>query len=326
VEGAFRLSDGRIVVANTGTRELRYYDAQGSHLASVGRDGEGPGEFRWIGPIFRLPGDSILAHDSNLDRISLFDPDGRFVELWATPGLEGRLFHGPRGVLPGGHLLVSGNWAYTSGGTSQVVPDSVLYLRMPRDGQRRDTIGWFPNGDRYVVSTPRMVGFDRPPFQKKGALAVHGDEIFTGVGEPYQIEVRDAGGELRRIIRRDLSPRPLTEDLIDSFRNPEPVEGEEGPWEEYIRARQEFSYPSTIPLFSEIRVDREGCLWVRRIIWPEEGDPLWDIFDPSGRLIASIRTPPDLEIHDIGRDFLLGVWTDEFDVEYLRMYSLRRSE
>jgi hypothetical protein len=39
---AFRLSDGRIVIANSGTQELRYYDASGRHVMSVGGRGGGP--------------------------------------------------------------------------------------------------------------------------------------------------------------------------------------------------------------------------------------------------------------------------------------------
>ena len=39
------LADGRIVVANGGSDELRFFDSTGSHLASRGGQGEGPGEF-----------------------------------------------------------------------------------------------------------------------------------------------------------------------------------------------------------------------------------------------------------------------------------------
>jgi len=46
VAGARRLDDGRIVIANSGTHELRFYDADGTYLQSVGREGDGPGEFR----------------------------------------------------------------------------------------------------------------------------------------------------------------------------------------------------------------------------------------------------------------------------------------
>ena len=46
VGGALRLDDGRIVVANGGTGELRFYDEAGSYLSASGRKGEGPGEFK----------------------------------------------------------------------------------------------------------------------------------------------------------------------------------------------------------------------------------------------------------------------------------------
>ncbi|HEX7024405.1 MAG TPA: hypothetical protein VF187_06275, partial [Gemmatimonadales bacterium] len=44
VRGATRLGDGRIVVANTGSGELRIYDGKGKWLRNLGRKGEGPGE------------------------------------------------------------------------------------------------------------------------------------------------------------------------------------------------------------------------------------------------------------------------------------------
>lgn len=45
VTGALRLSDGRIVVANGATSEIRWYDGEGQHLATAGRKGQGPGEY-----------------------------------------------------------------------------------------------------------------------------------------------------------------------------------------------------------------------------------------------------------------------------------------
>ncbi|MCA1791825.1 MAG: hypothetical protein LC667_18830, partial [Thioalkalivibrio sp.] len=42
------LENGRIVLANGGTHELRYYDLSGAHLGSAGRQGGGPGEFAFL--------------------------------------------------------------------------------------------------------------------------------------------------------------------------------------------------------------------------------------------------------------------------------------
>jgi hypothetical protein len=79
VVGSTRLSDGRLVVANGGAGEIRYYDATGRHLRTSGGRGGGPGEFRRLRKIFRHTADSLLASDRSAERLSLFDPTGAFV-------------------------------------------------------------------------------------------------------------------------------------------------------------------------------------------------------------------------------------------------------
>lgn len=83
VQGAAWLSDGRIVVANGGTRELRYDGSVGTFSRSVDREGEGPSEFRSLDFLGRHRGDTIVAYDARLRRLSLFDEAGEFV---ASPG------------------------------------------------------------------------------------------------------------------------------------------------------------------------------------------------------------------------------------------------
>jgi hypothetical protein len=51
---------------------------------------------------------------------------------------------------------------------------------------------------------------------------------------------------------------------------------------------------------------------------------VWDVFDPNGRWITTVTFPKDVQSHDIGEDYILGVWEDELDVEYVRMYALDR--
>ena len=52
IRTAFLLSDGRIVVADAGSRQFRYFSAEGEHIRTVGRRGRGPGEFATLsGPV-----------------------------------------------------------------------------------------------------------------------------------------------------------------------------------------------------------------------------------------------------------------------------------
>lgn len=76
---AVRLDDGRIVVANTGTGELRFFDPAGRFLFKAGRRGGGPGEFRLLWRVYRHGSDSLLAYDQAGGRITVFDANGDFV-------------------------------------------------------------------------------------------------------------------------------------------------------------------------------------------------------------------------------------------------------
>ena len=52
------------------------------------------------------------------------------------------------------------------------------------------------------------------------------------------------------------------------------------------------------------------------------GGPRWTVFDPRGRMLGTIETPGSGRVTEIGEDYLLGIWTDELDVEQVRMYRL----
>ena len=83
-----RLDDGSILLANSGSASLRHYDAGGRFIRSIGGQGEGPGEFRGLSWFAVLPGDSLVAFDRMLRRVSLFDLDGAFLGSTAvTPNV-----------------------------------------------------------------------------------------------------------------------------------------------------------------------------------------------------------------------------------------------
>ena len=89
VVGALRLSDDRVIVANGGTNEIRFYGPGGAFLSASGGEGEGPGEFRGLDAIRRLRGDSLFARDGRLYRGSVFDGQGRFIRA-VQPQVPGR--------------------------------------------------------------------------------------------------------------------------------------------------------------------------------------------------------------------------------------------
>lgn len=76
-----------LLVLTAGATEVLHFDRQGRLLASFGRQGEGPGEFRYPTDIVAL-GDSVYVLDSGLRRISLFFR-GDFADSWLFTSLAG---------------------------------------------------------------------------------------------------------------------------------------------------------------------------------------------------------------------------------------------
>lgn len=81
---------GRYYVLEAFATRIQVYGADGEHLASIGREGEGPGEFRNVSDIEVGDADSLYAFDLLNRTVSVFDPDHAFVRsdrLRITPNI-----------------------------------------------------------------------------------------------------------------------------------------------------------------------------------------------------------------------------------------------
>jgi hypothetical protein len=68
-------SRGRIHVGDWTAARVAVLDSTGALVRTVGRRGLGPGEFRGMGSVQVLRGDSVLAYDPAAVRLSVFAPD-----------------------------------------------------------------------------------------------------------------------------------------------------------------------------------------------------------------------------------------------------------
>ena len=85
--------------------------------------------------------------------------------------------------------------------------------------------------------------------------------------------------------------------------------------------------PATLPTAYQLVVDADGAVWLRDDVGPVMRDSIpsrWSVLDRGGGWLGDVTTPRRTEIHQITRDRVVGVWRDENDVEYVRIYGLRR--
>jgi hypothetical protein len=327
----FRWTMGRIVVCNGMDSTIRIFDRLGDFVRMVGGEGEGPGEYSFIEACWPIPSGMVVAADNYLSFLNL---EGTVVRKVLIPSVNGgRAF--PHGVFEDGSYFVI---------RRHETPSS--------DGVHDATAGVFvidaagePGSEFLTMKQDRRIQQGRysitQQFGPIGSITGAADGIFYGWPETYSISEFDAQGVLQAVISRAWDPLPVTEEDVAgwlSFRDTlTEFQGSDSPdlREAYRKQTSIMVFPEHRAPFDEMHVDRIGHLWVRNThprydrIYASFGvrfpfEWTWDVFDPQGRWLTTVTLPAAFRAHDIGEDYILGVWRDELDVEYVRMYSLDR--
>jgi len=98
-ENAAVLPDGRIAVADTHYHRVVLFAPDGTVAGMFGRDGDGPGEFRF--PVGICAGDDghiYVGEYGGNDRIQVFDGAGKFIRTFGTFGTGPGQFQRPQGL------------------------------------------------------------------------------------------------------------------------------------------------------------------------------------------------------------------------------------
>lgn len=329
VRAAVPMSGGRIAVANGGTQEIRVYSADGEIERTLGREGGGPGEFRALTWIAAMAGDSIMAYDWRDRRVTVFAPTG---EVARTVSMASDSAGGLSPRITG--VMEDGSFAVQSG---TMPPPGEMTGGLTRAPARVHRVG--PDGDGWVpvaelLGDERMIRMDPErsmismmvlPVFRASRSAVAGPFIYAADTDRYEIRRYQPDGTLSGLIRHASEPVPITAAETDELVR-QRVELAET--EAQRRIAEQFGeglhLPPTMPAFAEMLADADGNVWVQEFVWPEGAGARWSVLSPAGRWLGDVEMPEGLRPTYIGADVVVGVWTDELDVEYVRVHELRK--
>jgi hypothetical protein len=83
--------------------------------------------------------------------------------------------------------------------------------------------------------------------------------------------------------------------------------------------------PGSTAAYSALFVDSDGFVWAPAAQRVGQAGPVnTQIFAPDGEWLGTIALPDRFTVFEIGSDYLLGVWRDEFDVERVQLRALER--
>ncbi len=325
VRNAVRLADNTIVVANTGSSELRAFDESGAPLWSTGRDGEGPGEFRNIGWLALVEPDTLIVYDRSLRRVSFFDLKGEFVHMIRLLSPGGALRPQAVGVLAGGHILVHSVMLATPQLEPGVHRMPGKALRFAPDGTLTDTLQDLAATQWVVTGTPPQTLLASLPFGRSSSLAVFRQHAYLADNARYEIVRYGPDGAVDGYVRVAGPLRDVGAEHIEHYREQELRRRTDANAHRRLAEHyDEVPWPSTFPAFRDIRVDRIGNLWVRTYAPPQDSTTTFHVFGADGLFSATVMLPPRVDLLEAGDDYVLARWRDDLDVEYVRLYRLTK--
>lgn len=286
VFGATKTANG-FVVAESRSSSLLFLDAKGKVVRTVGRQGQGPGEFN--GGIFvsRCAGDSIFAWDSRTMRISVFTASGVYARQ--IPAFAARFACSRANVIA--LLLRPRDIPGRSGGAvERISPVTLIDLK-------GDSLG----GVAAVPATANQM------FGPAPSIAVRGEELYVGTGRQPSIDVYDRRGRPLRRITFPSRPVPIStaafegavEELLDAGR----LVGEQRAQQRAALLKRGF--PPEYPPYRLIAVAPNGMVWLLTSQMRDSVAHLRAVSD-NGNVVAEVDLPGENAwLLEAGDDYLL---------------------
>ena len=321
IRGMGRLSDGSVAAVDRATAEIRIYDEAGRHLRSMGRHGEGPGEFNDPYMLWITAGDTLWVGDNSPWRYNLFTAQGEFVrQVNFTPVFP----YAPQaaGVLDNGYTVNPRSKSASREDFS--VPDTLIVQIHDPGGQLVGSLARMPDRTSGVVSeAPDLWLF--PLFQSFAEFDARGSTIVLAHGRDTELRILDDEFNLRTIVRWFEPDREVTRADVRAWRE-DYTEGRtqfaSTDWTRFDDARLSDERPvaDLFPAISHLMLGRDGRVWVEQYDRPRE-DRGWLAFGPDGEFLCHLAQLPG-DVREFGADYVLLLHETELGIQTVHMYRL----
>lgn len=316
---------GSVYVADRGRKQIAVFDSAGRLVRTIGRSGQGPGEFRSLTDLAWL-GDTLVVADLTQRRITLFSRDGRHLTAWPITSEIAML----RRLIQGGPSLAAAVMVREG----PVI--AAAHGQPVREAVRR-YYHFTPTGEAVRIAgvedaTPEPRGSDcettggaieilEPPFADRGPLAARraNGELALATRDRYRIDFLDprTGVPATRIDR----PYPELR-VTDPKWQAEAARfialGRAGA----IQCTPRYERPELQPIIRAMTSDERGRLWLE--VTTATGFAL-NIVDPNAASVSeSVMPSRDPRVAPYARGNRLYIVAIDADgVQSIQVYSRR---
>lgn len=273
-----------IFVSDFRSVHIRVFDKSGNYITTIGRKGQGPGEFGQITNIQITPENELLVHDRYTRRLSFFSLDGKYLRTEQIKGIQaGRIE-----VNSKGNYLVR-TYDFEEG----TLNAAVELKKYSPDLEFLDTIA----KDKYRNA---QVSFQ--PWMASKFLS--SSLIVCGFRESYEFQILDSEGNVIQKILRDYIPVEISEEEKTMRHLPQSNE-----------------LPRYFPAFQDFSVDEEGRIYAQTFERQRDGDKFYyDVFGSDGKYICKVRLNAIPQYWKNGKMYTIE--EDESGFQYVKRYKV----
>jgi hypothetical protein len=341
--------DGSIYVFDRQVPALRKYDSKGKFVRTLGRKGQGPGEYLSGGGLAVLPDGKVLLWDTGTWRINVYSPEGEYIRSLPTPS----------GFTGTGTLVTSRSLLVDSAGAIYVK----RILRMPRRMEISRTVWVKMRSDGTVLDTIPVpeLGVETPsvtaqttnssssanvPFAPRALTALSPFGYFvTAFPNRYAFELRPLKPARQIVsVRREVQPERVSAEerndarskIESQMRRVDPGWNWNGP-----------DIPRFKPAFENVAIGTDGRVWVAvvqetaprsggsfgigsgraggQVVRPTPSNEppkagLYDVFERDGTYVGQVALPLRFTAVFRRGDQLWGIGYDEDEVATVKRF------
>jgi len=314
VFSVIQLSSGNIVVSNSGTHELRFFDSNGNFIKSTGQNGRGPGDFGdWSSmKLHKYSDDSFIVNDNSNNRGSIFSNDGELITVNSIEKIKNAGNPSITDVYTDNSLLILSviGSAAIRGNPGEVIQQEFGFHRLLPDWTYDKMLFKIPARPRFVNEYKGTTSF---PYIPLTADPVYITDSTNGalfsVGSEPSITRIDTAGNYTHTFKWDL-PRTKTNSIWEQYKQEyylDPLSSDPDRKAQYEHLLSEdLPIPENTPAISALKIDAEDNVWAKRFVLPWDETEVWDVLSSSGNWLTSIKIPQGFTVTEIGSDYLLG--------------------
>lgn len=288
--------EANIFVSDWSNARVQMFDKNGQFLRTIGRKGQGPGEFRSPGRLQLDASGRLCVFD--YPAIQIFDKAGRFVEKIASRAVNDPLLFSSGAVY----------WREYTGRKPGAFMESIL-KKEPNETAARAIArfrGEFRENQTYFV---------HHVYTSIASLTPIDDSSFAyGFSADFRYFVADASGQTLLIVEKEEAPAKITAAERDWIRKQDSfLSYGRGP---VADPRKEMIFPDHRPYFQKLLADDQGRIYALKSkpVLEPDAPVRADVFSRDG--IALFRLTIPVQPYLIKAGYLYEVRQDKQDGEY----------